>query len=167
MRDEGESVGVVGGDVVGVELSQMSFYGRAARDAVGVDAVDGDHAGEEVCGEEVASCLVGVDVAGVGLQLHLANLCDTACFRVDSEAEDAAVAVVPDLLIEGTSVGRDAELPGLCREIDVVLEGELPRIGVHGEDEESSLLGEGDVDKAPHVRHLHRTVKEYNSASRR
>ena len=46
-------------------------------------------------------------------------------------------------------------------------EGEFPRLGVHCEDEESSLLGEGDVDEAIHVRHLHRTVKEYSSASRR
>ena len=55
---------------------------------------------------------------------------------VDSEGEDAAAAVVPDLLIEETSVRRDTELPGLRREVEIVLEGEFPRLGVHGEDEE-------------------------------
>ena len=82
--------------------------------------MDGHHAGEEVGSEEVATRLVRGDVAGVGLEIHFADLCDTARFRVNSEGEDAAVAVVPDLLIEVSLVGGDAELPGLCREVEFV-----------------------------------------------
>ena len=145
---------------MGVKPGELPVNGRATGRAVGVDSVDGDHAGEEVCGEEKVARLVGGHVAGVGLQLDLSDLGHAARRRVDSEAEDSAVAVVPHLLIEESEVGGDAQLPGLGREVDIVLEGELSGLAVHREHEEPLLLGERDVDEALLVRPRHRTVKE-------
>ena len=67
--------------------------------------MDGHHAGKEVGGKEVASRLIGGDVAGVGLQLDLSELGYVASFWIDSEGENAAVARRPGPADRGI-VGR-------------------------------------------------------------
>ena len=112
--------------------------------------MDRHHSGNQIGSQQKAAALVGDHVAGIGFQLHFADLGHVPGGGVDAKTGHRTVGLAPKLLVEISLPGIGAELIGPGRQPNLPAQPELAGVGIHPEDQELPLFDQGNVEIAWH-----------------
>jgi len=133
-----------------VDLGDSLVASRAAHGAVAADRMNRHHSGNQIGGQQKTPATVGDHVAGIGLQLHFADLGHISALGIDAKAGHRTVGFAPKLLVEISLPGIGAELVGTRRQLDLPVQTELAGGGIHPEDQEFPLFDQGNIEVTGH-----------------